>query len=190
MVAMAFSSNGCQKKETTNPTLFQKAPADWRAETIPFPLAFAPDIDLKGVAELRFAPGMFEPDRETFFTYAFVWWLEGEPQLNQAQLEQILLRYFSGLYQAVSKKEVKDTSSFAVSLTEEPEAEGMRHFSGTATWIDPFATEEPLTLNIKIAQWPCPNQQRTMVYSTLSPTPRDHVVWQQFDQIVVADCDR
>ncbi len=35
-------------------------PPDWRYERIDFPLPFAPELRYTGVAELRFAPGMFD----------------------------------------------------------------------------------------------------------------------------------
>ena len=37
------------------------APEGWRHERLAFPLDFAPDIELEGYEELRFAPGMFDP---------------------------------------------------------------------------------------------------------------------------------
>ena len=34
-------------------------------------------MKLTGVEEIRFAPGMFKPESETFFTYVFVFALSG-----------------------------------------------------------------------------------------------------------------
>ena len=50
---------------------------DWKGERIVLPPKFAPDMKLTGVEEIRFAPGMFKPESETFFTYVFVFALSG-----------------------------------------------------------------------------------------------------------------
>ncbi|MEM7393198.1 MAG: hypothetical protein AAF492_12705, partial [Verrucomicrobiota bacterium] len=49
-----------------------KTPKGWFGERIALPTGFAPDMTLKGVEEIRFAPGMFKPDAADFFTYVFV----------------------------------------------------------------------------------------------------------------------
>src|ERR1700760_3139406 len=86
------------------PVPFQwAAPEGWRKETIPFPLEFAPSLKHKGLEELRFAPGMFKPGAPDFFSYAFVWWLEGEPPPAASALESELPVYFRGLCDAVGK---------------------------------------------------------------------------------------
>ena len=54
------------------------APKGWRSERIPFPLSFAPAMKYQGFEELRFGPGMFQPESETYWTYGFFWWLEGK----------------------------------------------------------------------------------------------------------------
>src|SRR6187402_1986296 len=64
------------------PAFAWPTPAGWRSETIPFPLDFAPSLPYRGTEELRFAPGFFEPTSETYFTYSFVWLVEGEPSFG------------------------------------------------------------------------------------------------------------
>jgi len=71
-------------------------PEGWQHETIPFPLEFAPDLPYRGVEELRFAPGIFKPDQAGYWSYAFVWWLDGKPALGAAELNASLERYFAG----------------------------------------------------------------------------------------------
>ncbi len=116
MVACFFPLGLMDAAGGSNASLYQLAPETWRAEVIPFPLPFAPAIDLEGVEELRFAPGMYNPESETYFTYTFIWWLEGRPRIASDGLERYLLLYFSGLYEAVSKRNEKDVSQFRVTL--------------------------------------------------------------------------
>ena len=176
-----------------NETLFSRAPSDWRAETFPFPLEFAPDIDLEGVEELRFAPGMLQADSENYFSYSFIWWLNGRVATDHRMLRENLLLYYGGLYRAVSKQETKDTSSFAVQIraTREPSwvAGAAQSYRGSVSWIDPFVTEKPLTLNLMIAQWYCEKKDRTAVYFLVSPQTMDHPIWTALRGMQAGPCE-
>lgn len=180
------------QEEADTKTLYQQAPADWRSEVIPFPLGFAPDIPLKGVEELRFAPGMFKVEAEDYFTYSFLWWLDGKTSLTAEQIQAYLLDYFAGLYKAVSKTESKDTSAFSVTVrTSKADAwiaDASQFFQGTASWVDPFVTEKPLKLTIHIAQWYC--QDHTAYFFLLSPQTEDHAIWDVLRAQVAGRCDQ
>ena len=181
-----------EEKAEPGASLFQQSPSDWKPEVIPFPLGFAPDIAYKGVEELRFAPGMFKPETDTYFTYAFVWWLEGRPPIDEARLRDDLLKYFGGLYQAVSKKEPKQVGSFAVKI--EPDGsldeDGVRkaRFRGEARWVDPFVTEKDLVLNLRIFHWVCAAQDRTAVLFLATPQKDGHTVWDSLSGIKAGAC--
>lgn len=51
--------------------LIQNVPADWDKEVFTFPLQFAPSIELEGIEEVYFAPGMFKPEASDYFNYIF-----------------------------------------------------------------------------------------------------------------------
>ncbi len=61
------------------PTFAWPTPEGWRQETIPFPLDFAPTLPYRGTEEIRFAPRFFDPASPTYFTYSFVWLVDGAP---------------------------------------------------------------------------------------------------------------
>jgi len=194
---MSILTCWCQEaraEEKTEPgaSLFQQSPADWKAEVIPFPLGFAPDIDYKGVEELRFAPGMFKPETDTYFTYAFVWWLEGRPPIDEARLKDDLLKYYRGLYRAVSKKEPKHVGSFALRIEPDGslEEDGVRktRYRGKARWVDPFVTERDLSLNLRIFHWVCAAQDRTAVLFLATPQKDGHAVWDSLSSIKAGAC--
>lgn len=158
----------------------------WRSETIPFPLEFAPDLELQGVEELRFAPGMFKPDRPGYWSYAFVWWLDGEPALGQAELERSLLRYFQGLTVEVAKgKPYKiDPGAFRVSLrpaSGAPAKEGhnVQAFAGTADLFDAFATGKPLSLSLDVWVWDCPVAGKRVAFVLASPRATSEPIWRE-----------
>lgn len=181
-----------EEKTAPGASLFQQSPADWKAEVIPFPLGFAPDIDYKGVEELRFAPGMFKPETDTYFTYAFVWWLEGRPLIDAARLQDDLLKYYRGLYQAVSKKETKQVGSFAVKIepdgsSDEDKVRKIR-YRGEVRWVDPFVTEGDVSLNLRIFHWVCAGQDRTVVLFLATPRKDGHAVWDTLSSIKAGAC--
>ena len=76
-------------------------PAGWKSETISFPLEFAPALAHRGVEELRFAPGMFDPNAPGYFAYAFAWRLDDAADLTADELGAELTTYFRGLLAAV-----------------------------------------------------------------------------------------
>jgi hypothetical protein len=164
-------------------------PEGWRAETIPFPLGFARDLPLEGVEELRFAPGMFKPGAPGYWSYAFVWWLNGDPALGEAELERFLLAYFQGLITEVAKgKAFKvDPGRFRVSLRSSsgaPAKEGhnVQSFAGTADLYDAFATGKPITLNLDIWVWDCPVSGRRAALVLASPRATSEPIWHELTQ--------
>ncbi len=74
----------------------------WKPEVIPFPLGFAPSIDLIGAEVLRFAPDFYNRAAPGYFTYAFVWHaaVPSYP-ITAAWLRSQLAAYFDGLCVAV-----------------------------------------------------------------------------------------
>lgn len=174
-------------------TLFTAAPDDWVAEVIPFPLEFAPEIEGVGVEELRFAPGMFQEDAPDYFSYAFIWWFEGQGTIYQDRLQKDLLAYYKGLYSAVSKLETKDTNDFTANVyatRERAWIEGaMANYRGTVEWRDPFVTERPLTLEIKIATWTCTENNRTAVFFLLAPKGASPEVWEALHGLRAGACE-
>lgn len=167
------------------PPLKWPVPAGWRSETIPFPLGFAPEVPYRGTEEVRFAPGFFQPNSDTFWTYAFTWWLEGEPDTSRKGLEGNLTRYFSGLCQAVGgKKYAFSPDHFRAKLV--PAAGPARHgaheaqaFSGTIETYDPFATGAALTLNVEAQVWDCEQGKHRVVLILASPKTRESAAWKE-----------
>jgi len=77
---------GAQEENSIPLPFYMPVPDGWRAETIPFPLDFAPELNYEGLEELRFAPGMFDADSEDFWTYAFIWWIPEETSIDPDSL--------------------------------------------------------------------------------------------------------
>src|SRR5690242_14518935 len=120
LLLLTHPTAGQPKKE---PPYQVPAPAGWAKETIALPPAFAPDMKWKGIEELRFAPGMFKTDSETFFSYALLFWLPGGQKIDPGTMEQELLAYYRGLAKAVlkSKKQEVDIGTFTLTVKDAPE---------------------------------------------------------------------
>ena len=77
-------------------------PQNWSGERIVLPPGFARDMQVKGIEEIRFAPGMFQPGAKDFFSYVIVFRLDDQPKLTVESLNAELLTYYRGLATAVS----------------------------------------------------------------------------------------
>lgn len=115
-------------------------PTGFRGETIPFPLEFAPELLHRGVEELRFAPGFFDPAAPGYWAYAFVWRTDDPAALDASALAAELTLYFRGLIAAVDAAlPGKDT------ITARATPAGAR-LAITAHVLDAFKTKRPVDL--------------------------------------------
>lgn len=160
-------------------------PDGWRSETIPFPLEFAPEIRLRGIEELRFSPGMFEPGRDDFFTYAFVWWLEGDPPLDAASLSRDLELYFEGLSRAVESDPSVAAAAHEVegALRAERDAAGHRRYRGRFDIYDAFATHARVSVHVEVAVLRCEAADRDVAFFLVSSQPREHALWTALERL-------
>lgn len=185
LLAAALASGRILAQETAQEAALpfgMPVPEGWRTETIPFPLEFAPDLPYTGLEELRFAPGMFEPESDELWSYAFVWWVGAAEPVDVASLSESLEDYFSGLAHAVAESrgiEVGD-AAFEAAL----ESVGRGGFAGRAETFDAFVTQEQMRLNVSGRVLDCPSQDRRAVLFALSPRSNDDPVWQTLGSIL------
>jgi hypothetical protein len=118
-------------------------PDGWKTESFPFPLEFAPALAHKGVEELRFAPGMFEPGKPGYFSYAFVWRLEDAADLAPDAVAGELKAYFVGLEKAVDADKHRIANPDDTAVTAKLAGD---HVEIAAHIFDPFATGQALDL--------------------------------------------
>src|SRR5829696_1417230 len=62
-------------------------PKDWTIERFLIPIAFAPQIPYKGVEDIRFTPGWAKAKSEDYWSYAFLWYLDGEVKTDAKTLD-------------------------------------------------------------------------------------------------------
>jgi hypothetical protein len=167
-------------------------PSGWARETIALPPAFAPDMKWKGTEELRFAPGMFKADAPDFFSYALLFWLPGDAEVDAKTMERELLAYYRGLAAAVlkGKKQEVDTKAFSLAITaakpqpdKRPGGEAVAGYVGELKWTEPFATGIPQTLRLEIHSWPSAKHKNHCVFVCASPQPETAAVWKTLREI-------
>jgi len=166
------------------------APKDWRKETINFPLDFAPELKYQGFEELRFAPGMFKPESDTYFTYVFFWYLNGSEKITSETLEKDLTLYFKGLCKAVGKERNLniDLSKVKSIITKQPLTVNNKKkyqslYQAIINTYDPFNKGEAIKLNLEITVVNTTNQNKTILFFCVSTKPFNSEVWKQLSGI-------
>lgn len=170
---------------------------EWKGERIDLPPGFAPAMTLKGIEEIRFAPGMFNAKADSFFTYAFVFSVPKAQELTPEVIKREMLTYYRGLAEAVSKGKVKkgDSEKFTFALEPSKEATGapkkipastkITQYTGELSWIEPFATAEPQVLHFELQTWSDPATARNYLFVCVSPKARAETdtTWKQLREI-------
>ena len=159
--------------------LLPKTRADWRYERIDFPLPFAPALKYDGFEELRFAPGMFNAESDTYFTYIFGLKITNDVTIDAAQLKSFLETYYRGLCKTVAEGtdfDIDVSKISAVVREDHYEAPQSRHFRVTLESFDPFVTGKPLTLHLEMIVVKA-SQSDCRIFAAVSPKPTDAPVW-------------
>lgn len=161
------------------PELLPNTPPDWRFERIEFPLPFAPELTYDGFEELRFAPGMFDAQSETYFTYIFAMKITNEISIDGKLLKSLLETYFRGLCRTVAKGTDFDidTSKISAKVHEEHhEAPQSRRFTVLLDSYDPFVTGKTLKLYLEVVVV-ARHRNDHRIFAAVSPKPTGDPVW-------------
>lgn len=154
------------------------SPKEWNSERFTFPISFAPNISYKGVEDLRFLPHWADKNDEDYWTYCFLWWLDGKISFNSKILERDLKNYYSGLVKRNSEN-INPNKIFPVKVSVKPSDRNINDnetYNGTITMLD-YKTQMPITLNIKIHVKNCNKFNNSALLFELSPKPFNHNIW-------------
>lgn len=187
LIAAACSLLGLRSQAQVEAShLHFQTPENWRSEVIQLPPGFAPDLKWHGFESIRFAPGMFRPDAESFFSYVLVFILAADDDIGDEAIHSQVLTYYRGLARAVmtGKATPPKTEDFQLELKKEDAAKAagparneMKFWSGRLQWIEPFATQKPQTLHLELLQWK--EGTRPVLYFAVSPQATDHAIWKE-----------
>lgn len=161
-------------------------PKGWGIEQFALPPDFASEMSLKGVEDVRFAPGWGEPASEDYWSYFYLWWLEGKPELSVKSVQENLRLYYSGLVgQNVLGWKIAGSKLLPteVIVTKLKATEGdLQTYKGTIRMLD-YMTQRPIILNTMIHLKECTALNRSAVFIEVSPRPYTHPIWQQMDKM-------
>jgi len=164
-----------------------QAPTDWNAETILFPIDFAPSLPYKGFEQLWFAPGWGDPNSNEKWAYTILWWLDAKYSFDEKILKRDLESYFSGLTRRRAVADKLDLSLLTPAKVEIKKVETLsgdkQTFSAFADIFDAQVSKKPGKLYFKIHEKNCPDAERTIVLFEVSANPTDQAIWKKLDQI-------
>ncbi len=165
------------------------APKDWDIERFLIPIGFAPTISYKGVEDIRFTPGWAKKETNEYWSYAFLWYLDGSPKFDSKMLEKNLMAYYTGLFNINTDKSKIDTTKLiqvTASIEKKASDKGdLNTFEGTVNMND-YMSKKPITINLKIHIKSCKGQNKTFVFHEISPQPYTGNVWNSLDQLWVS----
>lgn len=159
-------------------------PKDWTIERFLIPISFAPQIVYNGIEDIRFTPGWSKVNNDAYWSYAFLWYLDGEVKINSEIIESNLKAYYSGLINAngssiPSEKRVQVLTSFKETETTKGD---FKTYNGTIQMLD-YMQQKPITLNCKVHWKLYAGENKTFIFYELSPKVLSHTVWLSLDQL-------
>jgi hypothetical protein len=175
--------------ELYNPPYNLITPEGWSVERFGIPIDFAPTIPYSGVEDIRFAPGWADPASDEYWTYAFLWYLDGKPEINSESIEKNLNAYYTGLIgRNIDKRNIpqEKISDVKVSMKQINTSEGdLQTYSGTIDMLD-YMGQKPMTLNCIVHIKSCADEKHTFVFYEISPKALTNDVWKEMDKLWVA----
>lgn len=153
----------------------------WGIERFPIPIDFALKIPYMGVEDVRFTTGWSKPGSDEYWSYAFLWYVEGQQVLDSKTIENNLSMYFDGLVnrniekRALPKNLIKKTKAKFKKLAE-PQGEDESTFTGAIQMVD-YMGKQPITLHSTVHVRKCPGTDHTIIFHQFSPQERSAPVW-------------
>jgi hypothetical protein len=159
----------------------------WGIERFPMPIDFAPAIPYKGVEDIRFAPGWGEAGHQNYWSYAFLWLIEGAQEIDAETINKNLNAYYDGLIGRNIEKRSIPANMVTKTVTRvkklaKPEGKDKATYTGTVTMLD-YMAKKPMVLNCMIHVVKCPGTANTIVFHQLSPQPFTNPAWVKLKEL-------
>ena len=155
-------------------------PDKWGKEIFPIPINFAPQINYKGHEEIRFAPGWGDSTKTDYWTYAFLWCLDDDPNISDSTIENNLRYYYDGLVRSNSQQfHISNSMMIATETSFEKIASengDLQTFKGTVKMLD-YMRRKPQVLNSIVHLKSCSAVHKYIVFHEVSPKPITDPVW-------------
>lgn len=188
IISLLISCNSAPKVKP-NPKIAEvyefPVPEKWTTEKFPLPPSFAPSITYDGFEDIRFAPGWANPQSNEYWSYTFLWWVNGEKHVNDTILQNQMAAYFTGLVAANTKGKVITNKLIPAKtiIKQIAAAPGdAATFKGSITMQDYMDVKlSPLTLNCIVHKKIC--NGHTALLFLLSPKSETDSVWHALNKL-------
>ena len=168
----------CNAYSQPLPTL--KTPTGWTSEKFTLPPAFAPGIAYKGVEEIAFSPFWNKKKVQGYWTYCYLWTLEGSPKFSKVAFENALRTYYTRLIATnLTLANIDTAYTTPVKVIINQLKTNSKTYEGKITMLD-YMTQNPIMLNIRI-KIESPNK----AFFELSPLPFTNKYWVMMDEIYI-----
>lgn len=161
-------------------------PKGWSIERFLIPISFAPQIPYKGVEDIRFTPGWANAKNDEYWTYAFLWYLDGRPKTDEKIIAENLKAYYTGLYKVntdSARYAIEKPAPAITSFKKTATAKGdLETYTGTIEMLD-YMQRKPIVLNCMVHLRVCAEENKTIIFYELSPKPFTHSNWAALDQL-------
>lgn len=161
-------------------------PKGWDVERFPLPISFAPAIKYTGVEDIRFTPGWGNVKSDEYWTYAFLWYLDGNIRPTTKIVNQHLKAYYTGLIGSnIEPRKIPAEKLFTVktSINKATADKGdLLTFRGTIYMLD-YMQQKPITLNCIVHLKTCQGLNKTFLFTEISPRASANNVWKSLDQL-------
>ncbi|MFN5985104.1 MAG: hypothetical protein ACK476_15195 [Fluviicola sp.] len=166
------------------PTYDLATPKDWGIERFPIPINFAPEIPYEGVEDIRFTQGWANSTTNEYWTYAFLWCLEGKEKMNSKIIRNNLKYYYTGLVGSMQRDSLANKTNIVKTEVKKVKTQkgDLKTFNASIEMID-YMTNKPITLNCKVHIKSCLGQNKTFVFYEISPKSFTDNVWKSLDDL-------
>ena len=186
LFVLALNVSAQEKSESSLSAYFLDKPVNWGSEHFSIPISFAPAIPYKGVEDIRFTPGWAKKESDEYWAYVFLWYLDGNVQLDAKTIEKNLSAYYTGLlYANLDTTKMKSAQITPAKITVAKianEKDAAASFEVKVNTLD-YMTWKPFQLNLRIHVRPCSGENKTMILHEVSPKPYNDAVWSRLHEL-------
>jgi len=150
----------------------------WNTEKEPFPIPFATTIPYKGIVDIRFTNGWGIANDPEYFSYCFLWYMDGTIDFTESSLQRDFETYYNGLNTGATNTV---TNAIVKKAKASPGYE--QTFDCTINTFDKFIKQKPVTLHCQVNLKKCTTANKTIAFFTVSPSDLNSEVWKKFNTI-------
>jgi hypothetical protein len=141
---------------------------------IQLPPSFSPFLPLTGEEATREPPGFYDPASPYLFSYGFIWWLTGTPDLSTAALQANLRNYYVGACPSQTVTATLGEPAAATATADAGAGVLVARRAGTLETGTCFGNPVG-TATLDVSTYDCPDHAAVIVM--VSPQPASSQVW-------------